>query len=84
MIDLVVLLTTSGGSPNFSPRVVTCRLWPLRPYARPPGSCRACFEFKLVRSHAEFVCYVVSFMKYWEALQNAEDRVLLEHGAEAL
>lgn len=30
------------------------------------------------------MCYVVSFMKYLVALQNAEDRALLEQGAETL
>lgn len=45
---------------------------------------RACFEFKLVRSPAEFVCYACSFMRYWAGLYSDEDRVMLEEGADAL
>lgn len=45
---------------------------------------RACFEKKLVRSPAEFVCYSCSFMGYWAGLQNKEDKIMLEQGAAIL
>jgi hypothetical protein len=45
---------------------------------------RACFNGKLVKSPAEFICYACSFLRYWAGLQGEGDKSMVEQGADRL